>query len=75
MAVEQTKPDFIYQAITSAIQKETSRLFEEHKKRMIEELDRDKDIIISGIVLHVAKSIEMQTMKDHLIVTIRELKT
>jgi hypothetical protein len=55
--------------ISKAIEKEVGREFD----RKIEELEMRKNEIVAGVVLHVSKYIDMQSMSDRIVITVREI--
>lgn len=63
----QQLPEFLKKAIDKEIKLATEEELENAKKR----IDERKSQIISGVLLHVQKMIEFQTMKDRLIITIK----
>jgi len=60
-------PDFLRQAINQEIQRATEHELEEAKKR----IDKMKSEIIAGVVLHVQKMIQMESLDQKLIITIK----
>lgn len=57
---------FLKSAIDMEIKRATEEELEEAKKR----IDKRKSEIVAGVVLHVQKQIEMQTMGDRLIINV-----
>lgn len=57
---------FLKSAIDMEIKRATEEELEEAKKR----IDKRKSEIVAGVVLHVQKQIEMQTMGDRLIIEV-----
>ena len=70
----QADTNLITEAIKNGVKNEVSRRFDEHKKTLIEQLDKDKDMIVSGIVLNITKYIQMDTATDNLVITIRKIE-
>lgn len=73
MAEHISDGDLIEKAIKQGIEKEVSRAFDEHKKGLLEELDRDKDKIVAGIVLHVMGYVELHRSVHNVVVTIKKI--
>lgn len=61
-------PKFMRLAIQEGIKKATDEEFEEAKKR----IDKRKSEIIAGIILYIEKKIDIQQMKENLIITIKQ---
>jgi hypothetical protein len=72
MAINQEKPinempKFLKMAIDRAIEVATDEEFEEAKKR----LDKRKSEIVAGVVLHAQRMIQMDTVGEHLTITVK----
>lgn len=76
MAVIQKVPfnQVLVSVIEKAIKEDVEAAWEEKKQRMIEELEREKSKSIAGIVLYVMKTMDIQTIEDRLIITVRQEK-
>ena len=72
MALPETpKGDVIRTAIEHGLKVELEAEYEILKKQLIEKLDRQKDVIISGILLHLMKKTSLQTFEEKVVVTIQ----
>ena len=60
-------PEFIKQAIDKEVAKVIEEEIEFAKKR----IDERKAHIIAGVILYIQKEINIQTMEDRLIITVR----
>ncbi len=58
-------------AIFDGLEKKIGEVYEHKKREMIEAFDRDKNAIISGIVLDIKKQIDIQTSGDILTIRIK----
>lgn len=45
--------------------------YEVLKKEMVERLDRDKDTIVAGLVLHLQKMMRIETSGEKLVIELR----
>lgn len=70
MALAQNDQTLIHDAISKAIKKDTETAFEDLKKELIERLDREKDNIISGVVLNVMEYVNYKTIDRNLTITV-----
>lgn len=59
-------PEFMREALRHAMMKEFDRL----KKEMVDELERNRDQIVAGLMIHVMKRVSMHDMVTHLQITI-----
>lgn len=66
--------DFVEKAIKQEIDREVAIRFEALKVELLEKLDRDKDTICAGIVLNVVKYVEVQTIGEKVVITIRKIE-
>lgn len=57
----------IVKALEEALKKEGEKI----KNELVKEFDRELNGKIAGLVLHMMKMVEMQTMNDRLIITIK----
>lgn len=64
----------LFDAIRRGVQQETERRWEEYKKEFLEKLERDKDMIVAGIVLDVMQHVKMETMGREMVVTVRKIE-
>lgn len=75
MATEQETNKFDFQRIVErAIQMEIELMFEKTKEDFIKNLDKEKDTLIAGILVNMKKSMDVQTMDNRIVFTIREIK-
>lgn len=65
--------EVIIDGIQEAVNMEGQKIFEQKKKEMVEDLERRKNEIVSGIVIGLMKHVQVQTMGDSLTLTIREI--
>lgn len=71
--IDKTSPDFlkiIHEAIDKAVRFEVSRRFDEQKKILLEDMERQKDEVVAGIVLTLMKSVDFQTMGQTLTIRV-----
>ncbi len=61
----------IIQYVEDALRREVARSYEVLRKKLLEDLDRDKDILISGIVLNVMKSTDVQMFGERITITVK----
>lgn len=54
----------IRKAIEEALKQRIQERYEEKKKELIEDLDREKDQMLAGIVLHLMKQVSFERMGD-----------
>jgi hypothetical protein len=66
-----TDINLITNAIGAELRKEVEARYEILKKEMIERLDRDKDIIIAGLVLHLQKTMLIETHGERIVIELR----
>lgn len=64
----------IDKAIRTEVQRATGIAFDNLKKELIERLDREKDMIVGGVVLGVMKLVDYQTINDRLQITVRKIE-
>lgn len=74
MITPNTDTLFITNAIRDQVAREVAADFEALKNKMIEDLDRRKDEICSGVVLNVMKYVQMQTINENLVITIKKIE-
>lgn len=74
MAIDTSSDHIIVDGIKNGVQREVERAFDEHMKQLIKELERDKDTICAGIVLNIMKYVQMQTMQENVVITIRKIE-
>lgn len=55
----------------AGIKKALELEYEAFKKQMIERLDREKDLMISSIALHLMKEMSITTLNEHITITIK----
>jgi hypothetical protein len=66
-------PEFlkiIHEAVIQAIKSEVSRRFDESKKKLMDDMDRQKDEIVASIVLNLIKHVEFTTMGNILTIQV-----
>lgn len=68
-----TPDNFILEAIKDGVQQKVEIAFEESKNRLIERLEKEKDIIVSGVVLNVMRKVDMADYRDNIIITINKI--
>ena len=74
MNTESNNIQLIEQVVQNGIKVEVGKAFEEHKKQMLEKLDKDKDAIIAGILIDVMKLVEIESMGNKIVFTIRKIE-
>jgi len=60
--------------ISAAIKKEVERRFDEIKDEFIKEIDREKDKICAGILLNVMGTINVDSMRNQVTITIKKIE-
>lgn len=65
--IQKELPDFLKKAIENEVKLVTEQELDRAKER----IDKIKSEIIAGVILHVTKIIEMETLKDRLIITVK----
>lgn len=63
---ENVHSDFLLKIIEHGIKQEAERIYEEKKKEMIEELERQKAQAVAGVVLAAMKTVDIRTMNNHI---------
>lgn len=58
--------------IHKSLVKVVSDKYEEVKKKFLEDLEKAKDVEVAAIALHVFKMLDVQSMSDRTIITIRK---
>lgn len=73
MAVEKDTPktDLVVEALRRGVREEAKRFFELEKKAMLERFDKEKDMIVSGLTLHIMKMVDFQRLQDRIVITVR----
>lgn len=56
--------------LANALKAQMEEEFELLKEEYIKELDRKKDAIIAGLVLHASRRISVETVKDKMIIEV-----
>lgn len=64
--------ELMFKAIESAFKSEVEANWEEHKKKLIEEIDRNKARDISGIMLSMMKYVQIETSGEKVILIIED---
>lgn len=64
--------ELLVRAITEEIKKQAGELYEQKKKQLLEEFDREKERIIAGIVLNVVQMVEYESFANKIVMTIRK---
>lgn len=64
----------IMEQVIDVVKKELERAMSKEFDLAIEEFNRKKREIIAGILIGVMKTVEIETLKDRIIFTIREIK-
>lgn len=65
----------ITDAVKKAVKYEIEQEYDRNVKELTERLEKQKDIIVSGVLLNLMKHVKMETMGQELVVTIRKLDT
>lgn len=73
METPEQNGDYIKEIVKRGIQFEINAEFERQKEEMIKNLDRRKDEIISGILLGVMKSVQINSVGETTTFVIRKL--
>lgn len=63
-------PDFIKGAVDKEVKVFAEKEFEVAKKQAMEKIDKYKDEVIAGVVLHVQRQMTMETYGQELRITI-----
>ena len=63
-------PEFIKAAIDKEVKAEAEKQFEIAKKQAIEKIDKYKDEVVAGVILHVQRQMTMETFGQELRITI-----
>lgn len=63
-------PEFIKGAIDREVKAEAEKQFEIAKAEAIKKIDKYKDEIVAGVILHVQREMIMETFGEHLRITI-----
>ena len=66
--------DLIGNAIKQAVQRDTEQAYDDMKKKLIEDLDREKDTIVAGVVLNVMKLVNYETVGQNLVITVKKIE-
>jgi hypothetical protein len=62
--------DAISKALLVALKEHLNGQFEVLKKKLVEDLDKEKDIIISGLALNLMKQVRYDMRQNELVITI-----
>lgn len=63
-------PEFIKAAIDKEVKAEAEKQFEIAKKHAIERIDKFKDEVVAGVILHVQRQMTLETHGQELRITI-----
>lgn len=67
-------PDKVIDLISSAIQIQVEREFDNLKKKLFEDLEEKKNYICTGVLLQAMKSIDISSSVDRITIVIKEIK-
>lgn len=62
---------FLKEGLEMSLREEADRIFEEHKKRVIQEIEKMKPEIIARCIINLTKMTDMQMLGDRIVFTIR----
>lgn len=62
----------LLKSMQQSIEQEVGYLWERKKKEIVEEIDRKKSEAIAGIALHIMNQIDMRTLEDRLVITLKK---
>ena len=63
-------PEFIRVSIDKEVKVEAEKQFEIAKKQAIEKIDKYKDEVVAGVILHIQRQMTMETFGQELRITI-----
>jgi len=65
----------LLESIKAAIEKELDAEYDNIRKEFLEKLEKRKNEIIAGMLVNLTKNINVQSINENLIVTIKEVNT
>lgn len=63
-------PEFIQTAINKEVKAEAEKQFQIAKQQAIERIDKFKDEVVAGVILHVQRKMTLETFGQELRITI-----
>lgn len=66
---------FIRENVESGVKTLVSQAFDRKKKELVDELDKEKDILVAGILLNVMKHVQIETLRENIVVTIKKIES
>ena len=63
-------PEFIKASVSKEVRVFAEKEFEVAKKEVLEKIDKYKDEVVAGVVLHIQRQMTMETMGQELRITI-----
>lgn len=66
--------DFISEAIKQGVEREVRAAYDSYIKKLMEDLERDKDTVCAGVVLNVMSRVDMRSIDNNLVITIRKIE-
>lgn len=65
--------DFFLEALHKGIEMVAEEEFERAKEDMVKRLEARKDEVVAGITINLMETVDINTMKDRLVITVRSV--
>lgn len=65
--------DRVSVAISEGVRQKVEEQYDEYKNKLIERIDRDKDIVCAGIVLNVMSFVQVRDLRTHIEISIKKI--
>ena len=59
--------------IIEIIEKELKKLAEKRFQEMVEQLNREKEVLLSGMLIDIVRELDLRVFEDRLVITVKKL--